>query len=157
MMGLKSIGHYDTRTFPSFRFSLEYAQYQLIYENEHLRSYCRASRRALIFQTIIEDATGFELNQKTVDFLEEKRREFPIEDKSSRIYLWIFRQDNAQTEEIAQRVLTNNKKIFNHVLIYNETEVRLEYYRPVPNFYALYQDYSVAIYEDLAAIDYKAR
>ena len=56
---------------------------------------------------------------------------------------------------IIQSMDSNTKEEFNHILVFNGKDIRLEYFRPVPKFYKLYKNFCEAVYYDLGAVDPK--
>ncbi|MDE7162114.1 MAG: hypothetical protein K2N65_05075, partial [Anaeroplasmataceae bacterium] len=62
-----------------------------------------------------------------------------------------------ETIRIAKEIAVNTKKEFNQTFVYDAEKVRLKFYRPVPEFYKLYNHYVEAVVFDLGAIDLAKR
>lgn len=150
---LGCLGYYDTKLYHSLETNLIYAKDVLIEKNPKYCIYARVFHKTMLVFTLVDDEEGFDLSNFSFEALKPKITEVITEEFNSTVNLIIFRNKNEITTKIAKEVLVNNKKEFNQILIYNGEKVRLEFYRPVPSFYHLYENYAEAIYFDIAAFD----
>lgn len=147
------LGFYDTKPYDSFSYALVYAGQTLIKDEDKVHVYARNYKKTVFLVVLIDEETGVDVDRYRYETLKDALKEKGIEEGDSVIHLWVFQHDNEQTRAIAKVARTNTKTQFNQVLIFNYREVRLEYWRPVPKFYKLYDHYAEAIYYDLTAID----
>ena len=146
------LGFYDTKPYDSLSFSLTYAKNTLVYENENVHVYSRNFRGTIFVITLVDDGDYSQEDytyEKMKDYIHEKG----IDKGSSVINLIVYQNKTADTILIAKTPRINTKEEFNQVLIFDREKVGLEYYKPVPKFYALYERYAEALFFDLTAID----
>lgn len=150
---LDCLGYYDTKQYHSFEYSLIYAKDVEIIKNDFVKVYSRIYKDTILVIVLVDNEEGFDDTQYNYEALKDKIDEKITEKHNSVVNIIVFQNKNEKTISIAKKSLVNTKKEINQILVYNETDVRLEYYRPVPTFYQLYRGYAEAIYFDLAAID----
>lgn len=146
------LGFYDTKPYDALGFSLIYAKNTLIYENEFVHVYSRNFRGTIFVITLIDDGTYYPEDytyEKMKDLILEKG----IEEGNSYVNIAVYQHKTLNNMYIARAPRVNTKTEFNQVLIFDYEKVGLEYYRPVPKFYSLYEKYAEAIFFDLTAID----
>lgn len=150
---LDCLGYYDTKQYHSFEYSLIYAKDIEIIKNEFVKVYARLYKQTILVIVLVDNEEGFDYTQYNYLALKDKIDEKITEAHDSVVNIIVFQNKNEKTISIAKIPLENTKKEINQILIYNEVDVRIEYYRPVPTFYQLYRSYAEALYFDLAAID----
>lgn len=146
---LNCLGFYDTKPYDALGYSLVYAKHSLIYEDNNVHVYYRKYHNTIFVITLVDNEEGIVFEDYTYD----KMKHLINDTCKSVINLMVFQNSNDYTIGIAKKVRENTNEEFNQVLVFNVNEVRLEYYRPVPKFMSLYNDYCEAIYFDLTAID----
>lgn len=147
------LGFYDTKPFHYYSSALIYAKNYLIKEIGENKIYARVYNKTLLIFCLIANENGYNKNIYSYETIEEEIKT-KIEDVYKLVvHLTIFENNNEFTIGIAKEKTNNTKTFIEQVLLYNGKKVGLEFYRPVPNFYKIYEDYAVAIWFDLAAID----
>ncbi len=149
------IGHYDSKPFHNFRYALVYANEVEIFNNEKVEIYSRNYKSTTFVNVLVNDEEGFDVSDYTYDKLQDKLIEKGIEKKSKNIVLILFLHCNDYTIAQAKRFCNSSKNNFEHAMIYNPVKVQMDFYKPVPKFYLLYDHFCEAIYFDLAFIDDK--
>lgn len=150
---LDCLGYYDSKPYHSLNYALVYAQDTLILENEQVKVYSRNFHGTVFVITLVENEKEIYACDYTYEKLKNKITEKGIEEGNASIQIVVFKNKNETTILEAKKQVENTKKAFYQTLIYNSQKVRLEYYRPVPKFYKLYDHFTEAIYFDLSAID----
>lgn len=150
---LDCLGYYDVKPYHSLEYALIYAKDELIEKNEYVKVYSRLFYNTLFVITLVDDEKDFDYKKYNYEGFKDQIDAIIKEPHNAVINLIIFQNKNEFTIKTAKEILTNTKREYNQILVYNEEKVRLEYYRPVPPFYRLYSHYGEAIYFDLAAID----
>ncbi len=151
---LNCLGIIDCKPYSFFEPGLQYAKDQIIDEGLGYKVYARLHQNTVFLFILVEDETNFDYQKFTVHNFSEQIKEKITDSYRSSILLMVFKNSNEKTISIAKNVLVNTKKEFNQILVFNQQRVRLEYYRPVPNFYNLYKEYLEALYYDLSCIDH---
>ena len=145
-------GFYSTKPYDALGYSLLYANNVLVYENADVHVYSRNFRGTVFVFTLVDDG-----DYLPEDFTYEKYKKLIIEKGveagNSVVNIMVYQHKTLKNIEIAKKPRINTKVEFNHVLIFDYKNVGLEYYKPVPKFYSLYERYAQAIYFDLTAID----
>ena len=149
----ENIGFYDTKPFHYFSSALIYAKEVLLKEVGENKIYARVYNNSLFVFCLIADEKGYNENDYCLESLEMLVNDKIDEKYKNTIHIIIFKNKNDFTINVAKEKVINTKNSLKHVLIYNEEKVGLEFYRPVPEFYKIYENYAVAIFFDLAAID----
>lgn len=146
------LGLYNTKPYDALGFSLIYAKNKLIYEKENIHVYSRNFKGTIFVITLVDDG-----NYYPEDYTYEKMKDLVhqngIEEGNSYVNIVVYQHKTINNIYIAKQPRTNTKTVYNHVLIFNFDKVGLEYYRPVPTFYPLYEKYAEAIFFDLTAVD----
>ena len=147
------LGYYDTKPYDALGYSLIYAKNKLIYENEFVHVYSRNFRGTIFCITVVDDGSNILPEDYNYEKFKEEIHNCGIEKGNSVVNIMVYQHKTLINIEIAKKSRVNTKDEFNQVLIFDYNKVGLEYYRPVPKFYALYEKYAEAIFFDLTAID----
>lgn len=153
---LDCLGYYETKQYNSLNNALVYADNTLILKDDFKSVYSRVFKGTLFIFTLVDDETGFDkssVKYESISNLINEKLENSAHD--SMINIIVFKHKNDNTLKIAKEVPVNTKEEFNHVLVFNGKDVRLEFFRPVPKFYKLYKNFCEAVYYDLGAFDPK--
>ncbi len=150
---LDCLGYFEVKPYHYFESNMVYAKDIQLKKDSYTAVYVRYYRGTVFVLTFVENETNFDKSLWNYQNLKEEINKVILEPITSAINLIIFKNKNEQTISIAKEKTTNTKTEFNQILIYDSDRVRLCYYRPVPDFYKLYENYAEAIYFDLAAID----
>lgn len=154
---LDCLGYFEIKPYHYFESNMTYAKDILILKNENVKVYSRLFKTTLFVFTFVENEKGFIKENYTYTSLKDKIDAVILEDHKAIINLIIFKNQTEETLRIAKQVCVNTKKEFNQTFIYDDKKVRLKFYRPVPSFYSLYNDYLEAVIFDLGAIDLEKR
>lgn len=146
------LGFYDTKPYDALRYSLVYAKNTLIHEDEFVHVFARNFKGVVFVFTLVDDGLYLPEDYNYHKF-KDQILACGIPDGKSIVNICVYQHKTLQTVEIAKKPRTNTKNEFNHVLIFDYKKVGLEFYRPVPVFYPLYEKYAEAIFFDLTAVD----
>lgn len=152
---LNCLGVYDIKPFHYFESNFKYAYDVLIHEEEGISVHGRIFKETVLVFVLVTNESNYVSEKFTIDALREKLKEKLQGHFKNSVVLVIFKNRSEKTLEIAKRPVVNTKTDFYQAFIYNASKVRLEFFRPVPSFYKLYNDYLEAIYMDIAATDHK--
>lgn len=154
---LDCLGYYDIKPYHYFESNMVYAKDILVFSNKFVKVYTRLYRGTIFVITFVDDETGFEKQNYNYEALKEKIDALIEEPHNSVVNLIIFKNENETTINFAKEIVVNTKKEFNQTFVYDAEKVRLKFYRPVPNFYRLYDKYAEAMIFDLGAMDVEKR
>ena len=156
------IGHYDSKPYHNFRYALIYANETLVFNNEKVEVFSRIYKNTTFVNVLVNDEEGFNIEDYKFDkvwpLLEgktylKKDQELPFEKTKNNIVLVLFQHYNENTVKLANSFYNSSKTNFEQALIYNPKNVQMDFYKPVPKFYKLYDHFCEDIYFDLAFID----
>ncbi len=150
---LNCLGCYDIKPYHYFESNMAYQKNPLLIKNEFVKVYARLYKNTLMLFVFIENEEGFSKDMYTCESLKDEIIANEMDNYSANINLYIFKNNNENTISIAKEQIKNTKKYFSHTFVYDSKNVRLNYYRPVPNFYKLYDYYQEALVADLGVID----
>lgn len=150
---LDCLGYYDIKPYHYFESNMTYAKDILVLKDEFLKVYTRLYKGTIFVFTFVDDENGFVKQNYNYEALKDKIDAVILEEHNSVVNLIIFKNDTPVTISIAKEAIVNTKKEFNQTFVYDSTNVRLKYYRPVPDFYSLYNHYMEAMVFDLGAIE----
>ncbi|MDE5855857.1 MAG: hypothetical protein K2H06_02310, partial [Anaeroplasmataceae bacterium] len=151
------LGYFEIKPYHYFESNMIYAKDNLVIGNEFVKVYTRLYKGTIFVFTFVDDEKGFVKSQYNYEALKDKIDTIITENHKAVINLIIFKNSNEETIRIAKEVVVNTKKEFNQTFVYDANKVRLKFYRPVPNFYSLYNHYIEAMVFDLGAIDLEKR
>lgn len=154
---LDCLGYYEIKPWHYFESNMIYAKDILVLSNDCVKVYTRLYNGTIFVITFVEEEKGFQKQNFTYDALKDKIDELVLEPHTSVVNLIIFKNENEDTIRIAKEIVVNTKKEFNQTFVYDAAKVRLKFYRPVPNFYRLYENYVEVMLFDLGAIDLEKR
>ena len=152
------IGSYDSRPFDSFKYSLIYANEKLISESDDEKTakvivYTREYKQTTFINVLVYNEEGFDPKEYTYDVMKRNLLEYGITPAKNSVVLILFQHYNENTVKMAKSFCNSNKEHFEQALVYNAKEVQMDYYKPVPTFYRLYNIMCEDLYFDLAFID----
>lgn len=148
------IGYYDIKQFHSLEFALIYANEKLIIENENCKVFARNYKDCTLVNVLVNEEIGFKVDDYRYINLENTLIEKGIEKNKNNIVVILFKNKNDNTIEMAKSFCNSTKNSLEQGCVYNDLRVKLEYYKPVPNFYKIYDSFCENLYFDLAAIDH---
>ena len=148
------LGIYDCKQWDSFRVSLEYANENLVYEDDKLFIFSRVYKDTTFVNVIVTNEDGF--NPDVFDYvhLKDKLLEAQLEATDKSIVFVGFRRANEATVSYCKKLCKSDRKNFIQGATYNGKLVCMEYYKPVPEFYKLIDMWYEDLYLDLGFIDH---
>lgn len=152
------IGYYDSKPFHNFKYACIYANETLISESDDEKTasvmvYTRNYKNTTFINVLVYKEEGFDVN----DYDYEKLKPVLVEkgltacDKS--IVMILFQHYNENTIALAKKFCKSDKNNFQQACIFNAKKVQMDFYKPVPKFYKLYDIMCENLYFDLAFID----
>ena len=147
------LGHYDSKQFHNHKYALIYAKEDCIFESEEFSIYTRAYKGTRFINILVEDERNLDITKCTYESLKPTLQEANIEPEEKSIVLVLFKEKNEATIQMAKKFCNSNKNHFEQALIYNSKKVQMDYYKPVPKFYKLYDHLCEDLYFDLSFID----
>lgn len=154
---LDCLGVYEIKPYHYFESNMTYAKDILILDSDGVKVYTRMHKSTLFLFTFVENEENYQREHYTYEALKEKIDAVITEEHTALIQLVIFKRNNLETIRLASEIPFNSKKEFNQSFVYDEEKIRLKYYRPVPDFYQLYNHYAEALMFDLGVIDIEKR
>ena len=157
------IGHYDSKPYHNFHFALVYANETMVYDDGKVEIFARVYKNTTIINVLVNDEEGFNIDNYHYDnlkpvlegktYLSPKKEELSFNDTKNNIVLVLFQHYNEKTVTEACKFCNSSKTNFEQALIYNAVNVQMDFYRPVPKYYKLYDIFCEDLYFDLAFID----
>ncbi len=154
---LDCLGVYETKPYHYFVSNMSYAGDIKVYEDARVKVFTRLYKGTIFVFTFVDDETDFHKENYGYAAMKEKIDSIIGEEPKAVINFIVFKNNNEATVRIAKEKIMNSKTEFNQTLIYDHEKVRLKYYRPVPDFYKLYQHYVEALVFDLVVINLEMR
>ncbi|MDE7263189.1 MAG: hypothetical protein K2N64_00830 [Anaeroplasmataceae bacterium] len=154
---LDCLGVYEIKPYHYFESNMTYAKDALVYNQDGIKVYTRLYKSTLFIFTFVENEMNYQKRNFTYEALKEKIDAVIIDPHTALIQLVVFKNNNSDTIRIASEVPFNSKKEFNQSFVYDAEKIRLKFYRPVPDFYQLYNHYAEALIFDLGVIDLEKR
>lgn len=154
---LDCLGYYEIKPYHYFESNMIYAKDISIVNTTSVKVYTRLYKSTIFIFTFVDEEAGFNKTKYSYEALKDKIDSVIQEPHKSVVNLIIFKNENADTIRIAKEIVVNTKKEFNQTFVYDKDKVRLKFYRPVPEFYQLYNHYVEAVVFDLGAIDLAKR
>lgn len=147
------LGHYDSRPFDHCNFALIYAQEKLIEDGEDIKVFSRNYKNTTFVNVLVYDEANINLDKYKFEYYKQNLIDNGIEIQKNNIVIIVFQHRNDNTIALCKKFCNSSKTNFEQGLVYNPVEVEMDYYKPVPKFYKLYDHYCKDIYFDLAFID----
>jgi len=98
---------------------------------------------------------AIEIQRVPFDNIEPLLKQNNIEKPKNTIVFVLFQHRNDNTIAMCKKFCNSNKNNFEQAVIYNPVDVQMDFYKPVPKFYKLYDHFCENLYFDLAFIDDK--
>jgi len=152
------IGFYDSKPFHNFKYALIYANETLISDNDDEKTaevmiYTREYKKTTFINILVYKEDNINLDNYTYEALKPLLEEKGIKPAERSIVMILFQHRNDNTISLAKKFFKSDKNNFEQACIYNAKEVRMDFYKPVPKFYKLYDIMCENLYFDLAFID----
>ena len=157
------IGHYNSKPFHNFHYALIYANETMVFDNEKVEVFSRIYKNTTFVNVLVKDEDGFNIDDYHFDkiksvldgktYLSTKGEELEFSESKNNIVLVLFQHYNENTVNQAVKFCNSSKTNFEQAVVYNAKNVQMDFYKPVPKFYALYDIFCEDLYFDLAFID----
>ena len=149
----KVLGYYDSKPYHSLEYALIYANENLVLEDENCKVFSRVYKDTTFVNILVNEEIGLNIDIYQYSNIRNILIENNMENTDKSISFMVFKNNNENSISLAKKFCNSTKKSFEQAVVYNEEKVRLEYYKPVPTFYKLYDHFCENLYFDIAAID----
>jgi hypothetical protein len=157
------IGHYNSKPFHNFHYALIYANETMVFDNDKVEVFAKIYKNTTFVNVLVNDETDFNILDYKFDkikplldgktYLSPKKEELKFSDTKNNIVVVLFQHYNEYTVNQAIKFCSSSKSNIEQALVYNAKEVQMDFYRPVPKFYRIYDILCEDLYFDLAFID----
>lgn len=152
------IGFYDSRPFDNFKYSLIYANEILISDSDdenvaNVMIYTREYKKTTFVNVLVYNEDGFDISNYNYDNLKPLIEKKNIVPQEKSIIMILFQHNNENTISMCKKFCASTKTNFEQACVYNPVKCQMDYYKPVPTFYRLYDIMCENLYFDLAFID----
>ncbi|MBQ9520774.1 MAG: hypothetical protein IJR67_04775 [Acholeplasmatales bacterium] len=148
------IGHYDSKPYHNFRYALIYAGEAEVLVSDEVEIYSRVYKGVTLINVLINDEKNIDsLEQFKFDNIKEKLFNANVQVTDKNIVLVLFQNYNQKTVNLACSFCDSDKKHIEQAIVYNSRLVQMDYYKPVPKFYAIYRQFCEDLFFDLAFLD----
>lgn len=152
------IGFYDCKPFHNFKYALIYANEVLLSESDDEKTakvilYSREYKGTTFVNVLVYNEEGFDISRYDYDSLKPLLEAKGITPGKKSIVMVLFQHYNENTIALCKKFCKSDKLNFQQACIYNAKKVQMDYYKPVPTFYRLYDHMCENLYFDLAFID----
>lgn len=149
------LGHYDCKPYHNFRYALIYANETEILSSPEIEIFSRVYRGVTLVNVLVnEEIAVTDLSLFTYEALKPKLLEKGVQATDKSIVLMLYQHYNDTTKALCKKFCNSTKTSFEQGCIYNPRDVRMDYFKPVPKFYKLYDYLCEDLYFDLGFIDH---
>lgn len=149
------LGFYDCKPYHNFHFALLYAKNIEVYNDGKIEIYSRIHKGTTFVNVLVNDEEGFKTEEFDYPHLRERLKENEIENTDKSIVFVAFQHDNENTISYCKKLCKSDKNNFIQGAVFNPKTVHMDYYKPVPEFYKLYDHFCEDLYFDFAFIDHE--
>lgn len=147
------IGHYDSKPYTSMKYALIYADETEIEVTEKVEIYSRIYRDTTFVNVLVNDEEGFNIENYRFECLKDKLKKCGMKETKTNIVMVLFQHKNDFTISECKKFCNSTKLNFEHAVVFNSKAGHFDFYKPVPKFYKLYNNFCENAYFDLAFID----
>lgn len=152
------IGFYDSKPFHNFKYALIYANEILISESDDEKTqkvivYAREFKGTTFVNVLVYDEEGFNPSQYDFEKLKPLLLEKGLPETKKSIVMILYQHYNPNTIALSKQFCKSDKFNFQQSCIYNAKKVQMDFYKPIPKFYKLFDHFCENIYFDLGFID----
>ena len=102
---------------------------------------------------LVYNEEGFDITKYTYEDLKPLLLNKNIQPQQRSIVMVLFQHNNENTISMCKKFYKSDKNNFEQACVYNPVKVQMDFYKPVPQFYKLYDIFCENIYFDLGFID----
>ena len=148
------IGHYDSKPYHNFRYALIYANETLVFNNEKVEVFSRIYKNTTFVNVLVNDEENFKVEDFNYQSLRKLLVEKELENTDKSVVFICFQHNNEKTQEFCKKLPASTKNSFIQGAVYNPKTVHMDFYKPVPEFYKLFDHFCEDLYFDFAFIDH---
>lgn len=149
------IGYYDCKPYHNFHFALIYAQDIEVYNDEKIEIYTRVHKGTTFVNVLVNDEEEFDVASYTYPSLRKLLIEQGLENTDKSVVFIAFQHNNEKTQGFCKKLPASTKYAFIQGAVFNPKTVHMDYYKPVPEFYKLFDHFCEDLYFDFAFIDHE--
>ena len=151
------LGHYDCKLYHNFKYALIYANEVEISVTEEVEVYSRVYKDVTFVNVLVNNENGIDIEKYRYENIKPLLVEKGVSATEKNIVLMLYQHYNDKTKELCKKFCNSSKTNFEHACIYNPRLVQMDYFKPVPKFYKLYDFLCEDLYFDLAFIDHSKK
>lgn len=148
------IGYYDCKPYHNFHYALIYARDIEVYNDEKIEIYTRVHKGTTFVNVLVNDEEDFKIEDYSYDKLRKILVEKELENTDKSVVFIAFQHNNEKTQGFCKKLPASTKTSFIQGAVYNPKSVHMDFYKPVPEFYKLYDHFCENLYFDFAFIDH---
>ena len=148
------IGYYDCKPYHNFHYALIYAKDIEVYNDEKIEIYTRIHKGTTFVNVLVNDEEDFKVEEFDYPHLRKKLIENNLENTDKSVVFIAFQHNNEKTINFCKKLPASTKYSFIQGAVFNPKSVHMDFYKPVPEFYKLYDHFCENLYFDFAFIDH---
>lgn len=148
------LGYYDCKPYHNFHFALNYARNIEVFNDEKIEIYTRVFKGTTFVNVLVNDEEGFDVTKFDYPSLRQRLIELDLENTDKSVVFIAFQHNNEKTIEYCKKLPASTKHAFIQGAVFNPRSVHMDFYKPVPQFYKLYDHFCEDLYFDFAFIDH---
>lgn len=157
------LGHYDCKPFDNFEYALKYANETELFRDDKILIAGRIYKNTTMINVLVSNEEGFDIESYHFEnlkyllegktYLDSKHETQDFVETKNNIVVVSFQHYNDYTISQCKKFCNSSKTNIEHAIIYNPKDVQMDYYKPVPKFYKIYDILCEDLYFDLGFID----
>ena len=148
------LGYYDCKPYHNFHYALIYAKDIEVYNDEKIEIYTRIHKGTTFVNVLVNDEEDFKVEEFDYPHLRKKLMESNLENTDKSVVFIAFQHNNEKTINFCKKLPASTKYSFIQGAVFNPKSVHMDFYKPVPAFYKLYDHFCEDLYFDFAFIDH---
>jgi len=149
------VGYYDCKPYHNFHYALIYAKDQEVYNDGKIEIFTRNHKGTTFVNVLVNEEDTFNPEEYDYPHLKELLVEKGFEATEKSVVFIAFQHTNEKTISYCKKLCKSDKNNFIQAAVFNPKTVHMDYYKPVPDFYKLYDHFCEDLYFDLAFIDHE--
>lgn len=151
------LGHYDCKPYHNFRYALIYANETEILTTEEVEIFSRVYKDVTLVNVLVNEEKNINIEDYKYEKLKPLLIEKGINVTEKNIVMMLYQHYTPLSKELCKKFCNSSKTNFEHGAIYNPRLVQMDYFKPVPKFYKLYDFLCEDLYFDLGFIDHSKK
>ena len=120
------------------------------YNDGKIEIYTRVFKGTTFVNVLVNDEEGFDVTKFDYPSLRQRLIEFDLENTDKSVVFIAFQHNNEKTIEYCKKLPASTKNAFIQGAVFNPKSVHMDFYKPVPQFYKLYDHFCEDLYFDFA-------